>query len=129
MSCSLPVGPMSACRAFQAVIECSSTKPVAVLLPGVATGGVVRGASVITVAPRARYQSAVQPPSITKDDPVISDEASDASRTIAPNKSATLPTRPSLIFDRTSALNAGFVRKLLASGVSTKVGQIVLTRI
>ena len=42
-------------------------------------------------------QSAVQPPSTTIDDPVISDDASEARNTMAPVRSPTWPTRPSLI--------------------------------
>src|SRR5262249_28234701 len=46
---------------------------------------------------RSTDHSAVQPPSSTSAEPVISDEASDARKTIAPVISSSCPSRPSLI--------------------------------
>src|SRR3954453_19349956 len=74
------------------------------------------------------HQSAVHPPSTTRDDPVISDDASPARNTIAPIKSSTVPSRPSLIFASTLSLNAAFSKKDFVIGVSIKVGHSVLTR-
>src|SRR5207302_1524256 len=46
--------------------------------------------------------SAVHPPSMTSDDPVISEEASEARKTNAPVRSSTRPRRPSLILASTA---------------------------
>jgi hypothetical protein len=64
-----------------------------------------------------RDQSAVHPPSTTIEEPVIRDDASDARRRIAPIKSSTSPTRPSLILVSTSASTLGSLRNRSASGV------------
>src|ERR1700722_1574943 len=73
--------------------------------------------------------SAVQPPSITNAEPVISEDASEARKTIAPESSSSWPRRPSLIFDSTSSRNALFSKNGLVIGVSIKVGPRLLTRI
>src|SRR4029077_12509700 len=73
--------------------------------------------------------SAVQPPSTTSADPVISLEASLARNTIAPVSSSNCPMRPSLIFDNTSRRNASFSKNGLVSGVSMNVGPSEFTRI
>src|SRR5205085_1628109 len=68
-----------------------------------------------------RY-SAVQPPSSTRAEPVISEEASDARKTMAPVSSSSWPSRPSLIFASTSSRNALFAKKGRVIGVSRNVG-------
>src|SRR5579864_2570652 len=73
--------------------------------------------------------SAVQPPSSTSAEPVISDDASEARKTMAPESSSSWPRRPSLIFDSTSSRNALFSKNGLVIGVSRKVGPRLLTRI
>ena len=60
-----------------------------------------------------RSQSAVQPPSTTSDDPVISADASLARNTTAPIRSSTVPRRPSFILDSTLSRNAAFSKKRL----------------
>ena len=75
-----------------------------------------------------RLTSAVQPPSSTSADPVISDEASDARKTMAPVNSSSWPSRPSLILPSTSSRNALFSKNGRVSGVSRKVGPRLLTR-
>src|SRR5579862_536276 len=72
--------------------------------------------------------SAVQPPSSTSAEPVISDEASEARNTMAPVSSSSWPRRPSLIFDSTSSRNALFSKNGRVIGVSRKVGPRLLTR-
>ncbi len=69
--------------------------------------------SVMTVS-----YSAVQPPSSTSAEPVISDEASEARNTMAPLSSSSWPSRPSLILDSTSSRNALFSKNGLVIGVS-----------
>src|SRR5262249_41661786 len=72
--------------------------------------------------------SAVQPPSITIAEPVISEDASEARNTIAPVSSSSWPSRPSLIFDSTSSRNALFSKNGRVIGVSRNVGPRLLTR-
>src|SRR5262249_60627594 len=72
--------------------------------------------------------SAVQPPSTTSAEPVIRRDASLARNTIAPVSSSICPMRPSLILLSTSCLKAVFSKNGFVSGVSMKVGPIVLTR-
>src|SRR6185312_7413033 len=72
--------------------------------------------------------SAVQPPSSTSAEPVISDDASDARNTMAPVRSSSWPRRPSLILPNTSSRNALFSKNGLVIGVSRNVGPSELTR-
>src|SRR5262249_10342981 len=72
--------------------------------------------------------SAVQPPSMTSEGPVISAEASLAKNTIAPIRSSTGPRRPSLILSSTAFLKVGFWKDGMVIGVSMKVGASELTR-
>src|SRR5580700_10265646 len=75
-----------------------------------------------------RAHSAVQPPSSTSAEPVISEDASEARKTMAPESSSSWPRRPSLIFDKTSSRNALFSKNGFVIGVSRKVGPRLLTR-
>src|SRR5579864_3675654 len=75
-----------------------------------------------------RRHSAVQPPSSTSAEPVISEEASEARNTIAPVISSSWPRRPSLILESTSSRNALFSKNGRVIGVSRKVGPKLLTR-
>src|SRR5580700_5678318 len=75
-----------------------------------------------------RRHSAVQPPSSTNAEPVISEDASEARKTMAPVSSSSWPRRPSLIFDKTSSRNALFSKNGFVIGVSRKVGPRLLTR-
>src|SRR5579864_8444821 len=75
-----------------------------------------------------RHHSAVQPPSSTSAEPVISDDASEARNTMAPVSSPSWPRRPSLILDRTSSRNALFSKNGFVIGVSRNVGPRLLTR-
>ena len=59
--------------------------------------------------------------------PVIIEDASLARNTIAPMRSWTRLNRPSLIFLSTSALNTASSKNGFVNGVSTNVGQTVLT--
>src|SRR5437870_3271840 len=77
---------------------------------------------------RRQAYSAVQPPSRTRAAPVISDEASEARKTIAPVNSSSWPSRPSLILESTSSRNALFSKSGRVIGVSRKVGPSLLTR-
>jgi hypothetical protein len=78
---------------------------------------------------RTASHSAVQPPSTTSAEPVMSAAASDARNTTAPIRSSTWPRRPSLIRLSTSCRKAGSAKNGCVIGVSMKVGQIELTRI
>ena len=75
-----------------------------------------------------RAHSAVQPPSIKRADPVTMAEASEARKRIPPIKSSTWPRRPILIFATALRTNSSSARNGRVTGVSMKVGQIVLTR-
>src|SRR6185312_3641788 len=72
--------------------------------------------------------SAVQPPSKTSAEPVISDDASEARNTMAPVSSSSWPRRPSLILPSTSSRNALFSKNGRVIGVSRNVGPSELTR-
>jgi tripartite-type tricarboxylate transporter receptor subunit TctC len=80
------------------------------------------------LCPSRNAHSAVQPPSSTSAEPVISDEASEARNTIAPVNSSSWPRRPSLILPSTSSRNALFSKNGRVIGVSRKVGPRLLTR-
>ena len=71
---------------------------------------------------------AVHPPSTISDEPVIRADASLARKTTAPMRSSTALGRPSLIRERTSALNSAFSKNDLVIGISMNVGHSVLTR-
>src|SRR5579863_6438800 len=73
--------------------------------------------------------SAVQPPSRMSAEPVISDEASEARKTMAPVNSSNWPSRPSFIFAKTSSRKALFSKNGFVIGVSKNVGPNELTRI
>jgi NADP-dependent 3-hydroxy acid dehydrogenase YdfG len=85
-------------------------------------------APVIRMAVVSAIHSAVQPPSRTNAEPVISEEASEARKTIAPVNSSSWPRRPSLILARTSSRNSLFSKNGRVIGVSRKVGPRLLTR-
>src|ERR1700682_62810 len=74
------------------------------------------------------HHSAVQPPSSPSAEPVISEEASEARKTMAPESSSSWPRRPSFIFDKTSSRNALFSKNGAVIGVSRNVGPRLLTR-
>jgi tripartite-type tricarboxylate transporter receptor subunit TctC len=80
------------------------------------------------LCPSRNTHSAVQPPSSTSAEPVISDEASEARNTMAPVNSSSWPRRPSLILPSTSSRNALFSKNGRVIGVSRKVGPRLLTR-
>src|SRR5258708_23678615 len=74
------------------------------------------------------YHLAVQPPSIIRVVPVMSDAAGDARQPTAPATSIGCPTRCSAaIRSSTSALNSGSAKAGSVPGVAINVGAIVLT--